>query len=165
MVIAFLIMLVRYNQCQKFIGIVYLGDSRRMDKKGLKRDLEYVDAIIGSKFHGRTMLVWNKTTDTQIEARDIGLVRQIWDKRFNPPTMEPLQNPESPINEGENPPRQGMPDRIVNLFLEGDPAAVRAVLGHQEERTCRTPLKWGETKLYKVWESHQGFRSKVRRYF
>lgn len=163
--IVFLTKVARYKQCQKFIGIVYLGDSRSMDEKGLKRDLEYVDAIIGSNFHARTMLVWNKTADTQIEAQDIGLARQIWDKRFNPPTMEPLQNPDSPINEGEDPPRQGMPERIVNLFLEGDPDAIRAVLGHQEERTRKKPLNWGETRLYRLWESHQGFRGKMKRLF
>ncbi|KAH7311211.1 hypothetical protein B0I35DRAFT_437710 [Stachybotrys elegans] len=160
-----------YKQGQRFIGIVYLSDSRDVDDKGLRRDLEYVDAIIGSDCHRRTVLVWNKTTDAQSEAPDIELGQRIeigqriWNKRFNPPTMEPDRNPDAPINRTENPPRQGTPNRIVQRFLEGELDAVQVVLGLQRDRTGKEPLSWGETKVFKLWESHQGLRGKMRRIF
>lgn len=165
MPIYFLITLARYKQGQRFIGIVYLSDSRDMDKKGLRRDLEYVDAIIGSDCHRRTVLVWNKTTGTQPEARDIELGQRIWNKRFNPPTMEPDRNPDAPIHGTEDPPRQGTPDLIVHRFLGGDLDAVQVVLGLQRDRTSKKLLNWGETKVYKLWKSHQGLRGKTYRMF
>lgn len=164
MLVDFLTTLERYKQGQKFIGIVYLGDPQSRDKKGLKLDLEYVDAIIGRHFHQFTIPVWNKTTDAQNEPRNIVNERRIWEEYFNPSTMEPARNPTTPITRDQVPPCQGRPGQIVHRFLAQDLDDVQVILRLQQERTTGNPLTWGETKVFKVWKSHQGWRGKVKRF-